>query len=338
MLRDAEVVRMVHQHWKEEFEKILEGSTLGSSRFEEAITFKQQYLPKRIYKYRKDCPESRDCLETNSVWMASPDSYNDPYDCSIMLPSATLKKLLEARLVKKIVQAHNLQNHLSPEQIEEALKSSEPLQTIVGYFPSLPGAQQGGNWSNKAAFFSTAVSQLANAATTTIAEWRKFAKICSFSEVSDSILMWSHYADHHRGFCVEYDLEALSDPNHFFRRNLYPVLYSSDFYDLGPFVQGLSDGPETRAEFQPMLPLLSMLTKFDGWGYEQEWRLFQENAGVATDGKKESPVPARVFLGERSETLPGNPLVNICKKKQIPLSRMRLAKDKFQLIAQDFKE
>jgi hypothetical protein len=335
MFRDAEVVRVVDRNWKEEFGKILEGSTLGSSRFGEAIAFKHQYLPKRIYKYRKDCPESRNCLETDSVWMATPDSYNDPYDSSIMLPSATLKKLLEARLVKKIVQAHNLQNHLSPEQIEKALQSSEPLQTIVGYFPSLPGAKQGGNWSNKAAFFSTAVSQLANAATTTIAEWRKFAKICSFSEAPDSMLMWSHYANHHRGFCIEYDLEGLSDPNHFFRRNLYPVLYSSDFYDLGSFVQGLSDGPETRAEFQPMLPLLAMLTKFEGWAYEKEWRLFEEKPGIVADGKKEAPIPSRIFLGERFEPSTGRPLVDICKEKQIPLSRMQLARDRFELVAED---
>jgi hypothetical protein len=52
--------------------------------------------------------------------------------------------------------------------------------------------------------------------------------------------MWSHYADHHRGFCIEYDLESLGDSNHFFRKNLYPVLYSADLYDLSPFVEGLA--------------------------------------------------------------------------------------------------
>jgi hypothetical protein len=214
--------------------EILEGSTLGSSRVEEAIAFKHQYLPRRIYKYRKDCPESRDCLVTDSVWMASPDSYNDPYDCSIMLPSAPLKRLLEVRLAKQIIKTYSLQNHLTSGQINAAIVSPTPLQTLVGHFPTLPGAAQKGNWDAKIAFSSAAVSGLANAAADNIAEWRKFAKICSFSEAPDTLLMWSHYADHHRGFCIEYDLESLGNPSHFFLRSLYPVLYSQDFYDLGP--------------------------------------------------------------------------------------------------------
>jgi len=76
---------MAQRAWQDTFKNILEESTLGSPRFEGAIAFKQQHLPRRIYKYRRDCPESRDCLEASSLWMASPDSYNDPYDCSIML-------------------------------------------------------------------------------------------------------------------------------------------------------------------------------------------------------------------------------------------------------------
>ncbi len=328
---------MLHQGWQEELKRILEASTLGRSRFEEAIVFKQQHLPKRIYKYRKDCPESLDCLKTDSVWMASPDSYNDPYDCSIMLPSEQLKRLLEVRLVKKVIKAHKLQDYLRAEQVNDALTSPEPLKAIVGYFPTLPRAQQGRNWSNEAALFSATVSGLANAATDTIAEWRKFAKICSFSEASDSLLMWSHYADHHRGFCIEYNLESLVDPNHFFLRNLYPVLYSHDFYDLGPFVDGLGGGPETRSDFQPMLPLLAMLTKFEGWAYEKEWRLFQEKPDIVDDGKKESPVPSRIFIGARFETSKGTDVVSVCKEKEIPLSRMRIAKDKFQLIAEEVK-
>src|SRR5271169_1124811 len=126
---------MVHQDWQENMQKILEASTLGQSRFEEAIALKQQHLPKQIYKYRRDCRESRDCLKTDSVWMASPDSYNDPYDCSIMLPSEQLKRLLEVRFVKKVMKAHKLQDHLRPEQVNDALTSPEPLKAIVGYFP-----------------------------------------------------------------------------------------------------------------------------------------------------------------------------------------------------------
>ena len=34
--------------------------------------------------------------------------------------------------------------------------------------------------------------------------------VCCFSKKSDSILMWSHYADYHKGLCFVFDLDKLS--------------------------------------------------------------------------------------------------------------------------------
>ena len=35
-------------------------------------------------------------------------------------------------------------------------------------------------------------------------------RVACFSECNDSILMWSHYANYHKGFCVEYNYEELN--------------------------------------------------------------------------------------------------------------------------------
>lgn len=59
--------------------------------------------------------------------------------------------------------------------------------------------------------------------------------------------------------------------------------------------------------------------------------------GIVDDGKKEAPVPARVFLGERFDDSKGKELLAICREKNIPLTPMHLAKDKFQVIAEEFK-
>lgn len=37
--------------------------------------------------------------------------------------------------------------------------------------------------------------------------------------------MWSHYANKHTGFCVEYDISLLDN---FYKLNLFPVLYSNN--------------------------------------------------------------------------------------------------------------
>jgi hypothetical protein len=89
--------------WTKDFVSCLEESTAGHPRVDEAIAIKEQHLPKRVYKYRCDTDYSRDGLKTNTVWMASPESYNDPYDCSLTFPLDTLLTLLEARLVDPFV-------------------------------------------------------------------------------------------------------------------------------------------------------------------------------------------------------------------------------------------
>ncbi len=76
------------------------------------------------------------------------------------------------------------------------------------------------------------------------------------------MLMWSHYSEDHRGFCIEYDLEALNE-QHPFRRSLFPIIYSQRLYDLTPFAEKLV--AKERAEFTPLLPMLAALHKFEGW-------------------------------------------------------------------------
>lgn len=55
-------------------------------------------------------------------------------------------------------------------------------------------------------------------------------KICSLSEVNNSILMWGHYALNHTGFCVEYDFEDFSRAP--FPLQLYPIHYTDEILDL----------------------------------------------------------------------------------------------------------
>jgi hypothetical protein len=70
----------IAEMWTDNFLQYLKQSTIGESHFEEAIAFKRQHLPKRIYKYRAESPYSRENLTSSTIWLASPDSYNDPYD------------------------------------------------------------------------------------------------------------------------------------------------------------------------------------------------------------------------------------------------------------------
>jgi hypothetical protein len=71
--------------WVKGFIDCLGRSTFADPTLEDAIALKQKHLPSRIYKYRKIDAFSLENLRTNHVWMASPDAFNDPYDCSFMI-------------------------------------------------------------------------------------------------------------------------------------------------------------------------------------------------------------------------------------------------------------
>jgi hypothetical protein len=79
-----------------------------------------------------------------------------------------------------------------------------------------------------------------------------------------SILMWSHYAQDHTGYCIQF--EATDTP--FFGRAL-PVLYSEKY----PFVDFFNTPNDVQVDE-------IFLTKYIGWSYEEEYRIIDhENGG-----------------------------------------------------------
>jgi hypothetical protein len=84
-----------------------------------------------------------------------------------------------------------------------------------------------------------------------------------FSEVNDNILLWSHYADGHRGICLEFDTSSLLFSK---ARKVY---YSLDFPTIDP-VKFLYGSHDEKVE-EGIKPLF---TKYENWSYEKEWRLF----------------------------------------------------------------
>jgi hypothetical protein len=164
-------------------------------------------------------------------------------------------------------------------------------------------------------------------------EFRKKMKVCSFSAIPDALLMWGHYACEHKGFCIEYDLEPLATTD-LMRRNLYPVIYSKDLYDMTPHVKGLV--MTDRSDFNPLGPLLSVLHKFEGWSYEREWRLVEFNSGRKPNHTQTVPKATKVFLGSKMEATNAAEIAAICTNQGIEVWQMGLAPDKFELVAKPY--
>ncbi|KAK0332782.1 hypothetical protein LTR94_023557 [Friedmanniomyces endolithicus] len=96
--------------------------------------------------------------------------------------------------------------------------------------------------------------------------------VLSLSATWSSALMWSHYADEHRGICVEYDTTDQEHPN------LGPVSYRA------PRAVKASDlarwkGSDDAAARDRVLQTY-FYAKSSEWKYEREWRDVREDNGV----------------------------------------------------------
>jgi hypothetical protein len=142
--------------------------------------------------------------------------------------------------------------------------------------------------------------------------------------------MWGHYANRHKGFCLEYELDSLR-ADHILRRNMYPVIYSLELYDLTPWACQLFNSP--RDQFSPAAVLLSMLIKYRDWSYEEEWRFVLTEPRLTPDRAMSVPKPARVFLGSKIEDRSKRELTELCKARGIAVWQMEMAADGFKLKA-----
>jgi hypothetical protein len=312
--------------WSDQFLELLKQSSIGQSTLEKAISFKQQHLPKRIYKYRSDNQYARENLKSNTIWLASPASYNDPYDCFLRFAAPNMVSAFERGLIDPFVAGYKL--NIPPEKIEEAKQSATPLHTLTQIIASIGTTDR--NPQQAAEVISKAIPAYVQSSVEVIQFLRNIAKLCSFSAVNDSILMWSHYADNHKGFCVEYDLEQF-DSSDAFLKNLYPVIYSHELVDLTPWGETLITGK--RDDFNTIFPLLGVLQKFEGWQYEQEWRYISFQEKPTNDRNRQMPRPSRVFLGAKTEASAAEELLAICEANKVPVSQMRMADDKYELLA-----
>ncbi|HKN12016.1 MAG TPA: DUF2971 domain-containing protein [Candidatus Binatus sp.] len=120
--------------------------------------------------------------------------------------------------------------------------------------------------------------------------------VLSLSAVPNDILMWSHYADSHRGVCLKFDRSKLKFVQVFEERYGEPYQRKDD---SGRHEESFEAAPVEYAESVPTIRLFpdprpawgaSVFTKSRHWSYEREWRvLVPPSADVTGHGWRKLP-------------------------------------------------
>lgn len=193
-------------------------------------------LPKIIYKYRNwDDPNHKRMLENNELYCAAPSLFNDPFDC-------------------KIYKNHYLLD--SQEKKEEYVEAS--IRNYKDWF-----IQNKRNIDEEKFLLRKRLEDLDKYQTEheniEDSYTDNFLGVVSFSGRWNSILMWSHYANYHFGFCVGFNELKMRNSRLFGKGG--NVIYKEDF----PVFDPLNNDPQASM-FKPLYKSLE-------WSYEEEYRM-----------------------------------------------------------------
>lgn len=161
---------------------------------------------------------------------------------------------------------------------------------------------------------------------------KHFGVTC-FSRESNLPLMWSHYANKHRGFVVEYDFSNLSEEDAQKLVFLMNVKYQMKRPRLDPYdLQRIFDSNET----EQVLPLLIktfvniMFVKSIIWSKEKETRNIclikeEDNRFIPLNYVKS------IYLGVNSGPKLENLMIELCKLEKYNLYKFEMEKDEYKI-------
>ena len=215
------------------------------------VDWKGGWIPKTVYKYRNwEDKNHRKIIENIAVWVPDVFDFNDPFDCNLPISYDLLldDEDIAEKFIRKLVVgnndkfAGNIEIEVQKRLAEKKYKDSD--------------------------FINKYKEQL-------LESNRKVNGVFSVTPINSNILMWSHYANSHKGFCIGFDSVKLFD----YLGGGGLVAYENNYPIISPI-------DEREKQYRQQV-----LTKSFHWAYEVEYRLttFQKN-------NVEIPIPPEAIV------------------------------------------
>jgi len=318
--------------WRKRFVRLIFPYTARRLRIEEAFLLKDQYIPDKLYKYRSFTENHLSALEEGVLWMSAPERFNDPYDTAIYFDTSnfptedvTVERFL-AESQKELINAE-AGNQWHPRRVENATSEKQWLEKTLNEL--LQGEPQAVRDAMIEAIRNHREEVNREIVERFTAKMRTGFGVLSLTETPLSGLMWSHYSDSHRGFCIEYDFSAL--PYTDLRRRLcFPAFYRRKLTDATRYMAWKD--PE---QFNNLFGQFLCLLKSDEWAYEKEWRIVHTIGPSHANTKIGMPRPTAIILGCQVKPDDAENMAALCGRLGIPLRRVQQRHDAFRFELSD---
>lgn len=252
---------------------------------------------KKLYRYTQHINETyRDVVITKQfLWFSKPDDFNDP---------------LDSRLdYRQVYSAEEIENFWQ-EFLKSKLNHPQSLEEVLSC------------WGENDKF----VEQQNR----TFNQFRSQMGVCCFSATPTNILMWSHYANNHKGIVYEFEpdlfLDSLSDG---FTCHPMRVDYAKhNEYELLSYA---STGKPKQDQF-----VTEQLTKAKDWEYEQEY-LFIDLKGNGNKSFKKESLKSVIF-GAKTPSEEIDRFKHLCQRhgyEYLQFKQARFLQGKFEIGIED---
>lgn len=309
-------------------------------------------MPKRLFKYFPNNENSLNALQNNTVYLSSPTKFDDPYDCNICasefdFATGLIRFYAELCGIKtEDVMTYSEVGSKLQNLIYEQVVSGEPLEDIYNkdntdniiaqlhmeiFFKTLKLELLSSDANRNS--YATAFNKVIHNEYISFQKNANMFRIACFAETPFSMLMWSHYAKSHTGFCIEYDIPAYSDEWKDLFHNLFPVVYTNKRIDLTQLCLNWSkDGTLSEKSLWDFYKF-GLLSKSMDWKYQNEWRLISLDNMLSENNDYNCSFFKinKVYLGNKMPNDERLNIIKICKERNIPYGGVIIAQDRYEM-------
>lgn len=229
-------------------------------------------LDRKLYKYYSNVNHAIDSIKNRQIHLDSPQTFNDPFDCLFCVSYFTSKSNIDTtesvvnEIRQYIIKVASTTQNTHYTEIVTALTDYLMRREFDYSKKAISDTvrEMYHNFGNVAFSFEDFCDVIDSGYESEDGLKKLKVKVSCFSEINNSVLMWSYYANSHNGICVEYDLSKLDMYNDLNQRivdNLAKVHYSPIRAD------SLFDLSNDNNIFN------FVVSKSDAWSHENEWRI-----------------------------------------------------------------
>lgn len=322
---------------------VLELGKIEEMGYEEFSYQCRLHMPKKFYKYFPNKGFTTDngivqnysiqALKDNTVYMQSPNNFDDFYDSDIYVDYEKYEKLRLIEYCRRCnitIEEKETINEIGNaflKEIEKSLNKNKCYDYIFSKAPDSEFEKLENELICKSLFFEMQnTSDLGKAVSKIICqeysdfmeEIKNTFRISCFTTTPYSQLMWGGvYSDCHRGFCLEYTVLPNDEKYKDIFYNLFPMIYCKTRTDI---TNELIAARGKNLSIQDLWNIYfhGALRKSMDWAFQNEWRLLLPLGRNAENYNIKFYPITKVFLGSRMPDDKRMQIIDICKELNIP--------------------